>query len=208
MIIRQLDAFLAGEAATPSESWKDARDRLEQAFGPWSVRDGVRFHLPDGRTVVQFRRLIAATPKTVWPWLVEPGKLKDWLGDTDVELHVGGAYRIRFTMAPIVMEGTITEIDAQAHHLALIWREPWFKADDVILAFDLEPDGEGFCRFTLTHTFPAGYDPHDYLAGWHEFVDALENAMLGVAFVWDTPERKREYALRETVYKAIAAAQA
>lgn len=206
MIMRQLDAWLAGQAFVPPESWKAIHHRLVNELGPEAVRDGRRFALGDGRTVVEFKRVIRRPPAEVWPWLVEPAKLKDWLGDTDVELQVGGAYRIRFAMADIVMEGTITEVDPARHHLALIWREPWFKNDDVILAFDLQPYGEGWSLFTLTHTFPAGYDPQDYLAGWHEFADALEDAMGGKPFVWDTPERKREYATREKVYLSIAAA--
>lgn len=207
MIMRQLDAWLAEVAFTPVETWRQTHDRLVQELGPEAVRDGHRFILPDGRPVVRFKRVIRRPPAEVWLWLVEPGKLKDWLGDMDVELRPGGAYRIRFAMAPIVMEGTITEVDPARHHLALIWREPWFKNDDVILEFGLEPYGPDGTLFTLTHTFPAGYDPQDYLAGWHEFMDALEDAMDGKPFVWNTPERKREYALREQVYKAVAAAE-
>ena len=206
MIMRQLDAWLSGETPSASETWSEARARLIQTLGPEAVRDGVRSCLPDGRTVIQFKRVTAGSPDAVWAWLVEPARLKDWLGDCDVDLRVGGAYRIRFAMAPIVMEGTITEVDVRARHLALIWREPWFKNDDVILEFDLEPYGDGHGLLTLTHTFPAGYDPQEYLAGWHEFMDELENAMKGVPFVWDTPERKREYALRQKVYQAIAGA--
>jgi len=206
MIMGQLDAWLAGTAFQPTESWREIHDRLAGELGPEAVRDGDRFALPDGRTVVRFKRVMHAPPAEVWPWLVEPHKLKDWLGDVDVELHPGGAYRIRFAMAPIVMEGTLTGVDAARHHLAMIWREPWFKNDDVILEFDLDPYGQGGTLFTLTHTFPAGYDPHDYLAGWHEFMDAVEDAMGGKPFDWTTPERKRENEIREKTYRAIAGA--
>ncbi len=206
MIMGRLDAWLAEKAFEPGESWRQLRDRLETELGPEAVRDGQRSVLSDGRTAVRFKRVIHAPPAEVWPWLVEPAKLKDWLGDVEVEPRAGGAYRIRFAMAPIVMEGTITEIDPARHHLAMIWREPWFTNDDVILEFDLEAYGDGATLFTLTHTFPPGYDPHDYLAGWHEFLDAVEDAMAGKPFVWDTPERKREYEIREKTYKAIAGA--
>jgi len=37
-------------------------------------------------------------------------------------------------------------------------------------------------------------------------MDAVEDAMEGTPFVWDTPERKQAYATRERVYKSIAAA--
>jgi uncharacterized protein YndB with AHSA1/START domain len=206
MIMGRLDAWLAGTAFQPMESWREVHDRLASELGPEAIRDGDRFVLEDGRTVVRFKRVLHAPPPQVWPWLVEPAKLKDWLGDVDVELHPGGAYRIRFAMAPVVMEGTLTEVDAARHRLAMIWREPWFKADEVRLEFELEPYGTGGTLFTLTHTFPAGYDPQDYLAGWHEFLDALEDAMGGKPFVWDTPERKREYETREKTYKAITGA--
>ncbi len=203
MIMGQLDAWLDGKPFAPAESWAAVRDRLVEELGPVAVRDGRRLTL-DGRPVVRFVRVLPHPPTEVWPWLVEPDRLKDWLGDVEVEPHVGGAYRIRFAMAPVVMEGTITEIEPP-RRLTLIWREPWFEADDVRLAFDLSPHAGG-TLLTLTHTFPAGYDPHDYLAGWHEFLDAVEDAMAGKPFDWRAPGRKAAYETLETVYRAIAGA--
>lgn len=203
MIMGQLDAWLEGKPFSPAESWVQVRDRLVRELGPAAVRDGRRL-TRDGRPVVEFVRLIPHAPEDVWPWLVEPGRLNDWLGDVEVEPHPGGAYRIRFTMAPVVMEGTVTAIDPP-RHLALIWREPWFTGDDVLLEFALEPHAEG-TLLTLTHTFPEGYDPQDYLAGWHEFLDAVEDAMAGAPFDWKAPGRKQRYETLETVYRAIAGA--
>ncbi len=203
MIMGQLDAWLEGTPFAPPESWAALRDRYVEALGPEAVRDGRRLTV-DGKPVVQFRRVLPQPATEVWSWLTVKEKLGDWLGDVDVDLHPGGVFRIRFAMAPIVMEGTILAIDPPGH-FSMIWREPWFKDDDVTLAFDLEPFGDG-SLLTLTHTFPANYDPHEYLPGWHEFMDALENAMGGAPFVWDAPEREPTYAVREQVYKSIQAA--
>jgi uncharacterized protein YndB with AHSA1/START domain len=203
MVMRQLDAWLAGEAFAPPESWATLRDRYAESMGPEAVRDGRRLTL-DGKPGVQFKRLLPYRVDDVWSWLTVREKLADWLGDVDIALKPGGVFRIRFAMAPVVMEGTITAVRAPSH-LAMIWREPWFTDDDVTLEFDLEAYGAG-TLLTLTHTFPAGYDPQDYLAGWHEFMDAVEDAMGGKPFFWDTPARKLNYATREKTYKAIAAA--
>jgi uncharacterized protein YndB with AHSA1/START domain len=205
MIMGQLDAWLDGEPFKPSESWPALRDKYARSMGPEAVRDGRRLTV-DGKPVVQFKRLLHAALPEVWAWLTEPPKLADWLGDVDVELRPGGAYRIRFAMADMTMEGTVTEVDPP-RHLAMIWREPWFKNDDVILEYDLEPYDEG-TLFTLTHTFPAGYDPQEYLGGWHEFLDAIEDAMAGKPFVWNTPERTAANARLEMIYKAVAGAEA
>jgi uncharacterized protein YndB with AHSA1/START domain len=205
MIMGQLDAWLDGEPFKPSETWVQLRDRYVRELGPEAVRDGRRLTV-DGKPVVRFKRLLHAAVPEVWAWLTEPGKLIDWLGDVDVELKPSGAYRIRFAMADMTMEGTITEVDPP-RRLAMIWREPWFKNDDVILEYDLAPLGDG-TLFTLTHTFPADYDPREYLGGWHEFMDAIEDAMGGKPFVWNTPERKAAYARLNAVYKAVAGAEA
>ncbi len=203
LMMGQLDAWLNGKAFSPPESWVSVRDRLARELGPVAVRDGRRLTI-DGKPVVKFVRRLPHPVAEVWSWLVEPARLKDWLGDVEVEPYPGGAYRIRFTMAPIVMEGTITGIEPP-RRLSLIWREPWFKDDDVILAFDLAPHGEE-TLLTLTHTFPEGYDPFDYLAGWHEFMDAIEDAMAGHPFDWRAPGRKAAYERLTTVYKAVAGA--
>jgi len=203
MIIGQLDAWLLGVPFSPRESWANLRDRYARSMGPEAVRDGRRLSR-DGKPVVAFRRLLHHPVAEVWSWLTQKTRLADWLGDVDVDLRHGGVFRIRFAMAPIVMEGTITKVEAP-RRLVMIWREPWFEDDDVTLAFDLEPHEDG-TLLTLTHTFPANYDPHEYLPGWHEFMDAMEDAMGGRPFVWDTRERKQAYAMREQVYKSIAAA--
>jgi uncharacterized protein YndB with AHSA1/START domain len=203
MIIGQLDAWLAGAPFGPRESWAKLRDRYARSMGPEAVRDGRR-RTRDGQPVVEFKRLLRHPVAEVWSWLTQKARLADWLGDVDVDLRPGGVFRIRFAMAPIVMEGTITKVEAP-RRLAMIWREPWFENNDVTLAFALEPHTDG-TLLTLTHTFPANYDPQEYLPGWHEFMDAVEDAMEGTPFVWDTPERKQAYATRERVYKSIAAA--
>ena len=207
MIMGQLDAWLAGTPFVPKESWSTLRDRYAAEMGPEAVRDGRRL-TEGGHPVVEFKRLVPHTVNETWAFLTEPSRLVQWLGPVDIEPHPGGVFRIHFTMAPIVMEGTITAIDPP-RHLALIWREPWFANDDVILAFDLAPHGAAHGQetlLTLTHTFPAGYDPHDYLAGWHDFLDVLEEAMGGQAVDWNAPERKQAYEVAEKRYRAIAAA--
>ncbi|MFV4649122.1 SRPBCC domain-containing protein, partial [Mycobacterium tuberculosis] len=119
MIMGQLDAWLDGEPFQPAESWRQVRDRLVGELGPEAVRDGRKFEV-DGRPVVQFKRVVPTPVPELWAWLVEPTKLKHWLGDVDVELRPGGAYRVRFEMAPVTMDGTITEVDPP-RLLALIW---------------------------------------------------------------------------------------
>lgn len=205
MIMGQLDAWLAGTPFEPERSWREVRNELTETLGPEAVRDGRRFTRA-GKPVVEFKRVVDRPVPELWYWLTDPEKLVQWLGPTDVELRPGGAYRIHFTMAPIVMEGRITAVDPP-HRLELIWREPWFKADNVLLAFSLEPHQGGRALLTLTHTFPETYDPHDYLAGWHDFLDVLEEAMDGHPVDWNDPARKQAYETREKVYKAVAGAE-
>jgi uncharacterized protein YndB with AHSA1/START domain len=204
MLIGQLDAWLDGTPfAPPPGGWRDLRDRYARELGPDAVRDG-RLTVEDGRSVVRFKRLLSHPVAETWAWLTEPARLKDWLGDVEVDPRVGGAFHIRFSMAPAEMAGTLTEIQPPTH-LAMIWREPWFETEDVILAFDLEPHPQG-TLLTLTHTFPADYDPMEYLGGWHEFMDALEEAMGGEPFDWNTPRRKAAFQRLSQVYKAVAGA--
>ncbi len=204
MIIGQLDAWLSGETFQPKESWRSLRDRYAQEMGPRATRDGRRFD-EDGRPVVRFTRLLDMPVQDAWAWLTEPEKLARWLGDVDVDLRPGGVFRIAFQMEAAWMNGTVLAVEPP-RRLSVIWREPWFEADDVVLEFALAPDADG-TLLTLTHTFPRGYDPHEYLPGWHEFLDLLEEAIAGHPTPeWSSPERARRWETLKTIYKAVAGA--
>ena len=205
MLIGQLDAWLAGATFAPAQSWRSLRDRYAEEMGPRAARDGRRFE-KDGRPVVQFERVIDLPIPETWAWLTKPEKLARWLGAVEVDLKPGGDFRIGSGTDPAWMNGTIVEV-RPPRRLSMIWREPWFTTDEVRLTFDLE-DLDGATLLTLTHVFPAGYDPHEYAPGWHEFLDRLDGAIEGrSAPDWSSPEASRPWEKLKAIYAAIEGAE-
>jgi uncharacterized protein YndB with AHSA1/START domain len=72
--------------------------------------DGSVARADDGGWVVAFERFLDKPPEKVWTVLTDPQRLKNWLGDVEVDLRVGGAFVIHFRGMAVVMTGQITEL--------------------------------------------------------------------------------------------------
>ena len=192
-----------GEAPEPPGSWKAVRDRYAASFPPEAIRDGWMEQAGD-RPLVRFERQLRHAPAAVWAALTTPERLEQWIGAVEIEPHVGGRFDLDFLQGSF-MHGTITAIEP-LRLLEMLWREPWFADDDVRLRFELSSDADGGTRLVLIHTFPPGYEPFDYLAGWHQFMDTLEAALDGTPIAWRSEVEKAQYAIREGVYRAVAGA--
>ena len=141
---------------------------------------------PDGRFDVAFERRIKKPVEKVWAAITVAERIADWFTTVEVDLRVGGCYRIRFEGMDDVIDGVITEL-VPLRRLVHTWPDP--KEPDAIITYGLEPDGEG-CRLRFTNTGV----PRRYLgaaAGWHTFFEALPGAAEGIRTPW-TMERETQ----------------
>ncbi|HUZ02587.1 MAG TPA: SRPBCC domain-containing protein [Thermomicrobiaceae bacterium] len=113
---------------------------------------------------------IQAPPSAVWRWLATPESLRRWLSPTlEIDLRVGGAYRLPGAEAETWISGTVLELVPEGE-LILSWLE---EGGDWVhparLAVTLSPTTAG-TRVTLTHDGFAGIGK----PGWPATVEAYE----------------------------------
>jgi len=140
--------------------------------------DGELVQMADGWRV-QFTRTIDRPPTRVWAALTDPAVLKNWIGDVDVELRVGGKYVIRFRDDSIVMTGVITALEPE-RLLEYSWLENYGMPQSKV-RWEIEPLESG-CRLLLKHQFPRDCRREQilpFLAGWHDFLDLVPEASDG-----------------------------
>lgn len=134
----------------------------------------------DGGYVLHYERVIAQPPERVWAAITDSAFTKNWLGETEAELRVGGKFIIRFVnYGGGVMTGVIQKIEI-GRLIEYSWSETYGLPVSLV-RWTVTPDGSG-ARLTLTHTLPPGHKPEDVISfggGWHGFLDALDYAARG-----------------------------
>jgi uncharacterized protein YndB with AHSA1/START domain len=154
----------------------------------------------DGRYDVIFRRRIRKPIEKVWAALTVPERIADWFTEVDLDLRVGGHYRLWFTQdADGGCDGRIVELEP-LRCIAHTW--PHAEHPQSIVRYELEPDGEG-CRLTLTQTALAAAH-WDVLAGWHTFLEALPGAAEGVRAAWSGAREREIWARYPRTLSALA----
>lgn len=155
-----------------------------------------RLEIADGMPCVVFERYLNHPVERVWAALTDPARVADWIGKQTLEPEVGGVWRIDFALGGAVT-GEVVTIDPP-HRLELIWREAWIPGDARLL-WCLEPEGSG-TRLRLEHRFPAGYDPREYVPGWHDFLVAFDEALEGHPTIWNEARKS----ISEAVFAAYS----
>jgi uncharacterized protein YndB with AHSA1/START domain len=122
----------------------------------------------------------------VWAALTVPERIADWFTPVELDLRIGGIYRLSFPQDGYSIDGVILELEPM-RVLAHSWPDP-AHADSVV-RYELEPDGGG-CRLTFTQTgLPRQYAGS--IAGWHVFLHGLPGATEGMRTEW-TRTRENE----------------
>ncbi|HEY3889720.1 MAG TPA: SRPBCC family protein [Caulobacteraceae bacterium] len=148
----ELDGWIAGPAAD------DGAVR----------RVGDRFEL-------RLVREIARPIEKVWAALTVPERIADWLGDSEIELRVGGRYVIHLRDEPNFIEGIITACQPPR-----LLEYNWTNADGgpSTVRLDLTPESQA-CRLVFTQTRMLGRRLIDTASGWHDFLDLIQIAADG-----------------------------
>lgn len=145
----------------------------EDRFGT-VTRNGEGFDL-------RYVRQIAAPIERVWAAITIPERIAAWFATAEVqiEMRLGGAYRLRFGSEGPYAEGEITAFDPP-RLLEHTWPDPPNPPGRV--RYELEPDGEACILRLTSFGVPAAYIGS--LAGWHIFIDAIEPSLAGATIDW------------------------
>lgn len=143
-------------------------------------------------TELRLERTFAATPERVFDAWTRPEVLRRWWaaavdGETpraDVDLRVGGAYRLTMRDPGKEMEFTVagefTEIDAP-HRLVYTWAWEDMAPMDTLVTVDFVAEGEN-TRVVIKHTGLPGEEArasHEH--GWNAVLDSLGRRVFNTA---------------------------
>jgi uncharacterized protein YndB with AHSA1/START domain len=133
------------------------------------------------RLVIEREPEIAASPETVWQFLVDPEKALRWMGVSGtLDVRPGGAYRIEIIPGNIA-SGEYLELDPPRR---LVYTWGWEEGGSVppcgsTVEFELSPSGAG-TRLRFVHRdlpSPESVESHGH--GWDHYFERLVVAAAG-----------------------------
>jgi uncharacterized protein YndB with AHSA1/START domain len=134
----------------------------------------------NGEYTMRFERLFQCPITTVWSALTEPNQLAKWFYPFQGTLAEGETVVIPWDETGL--QSRIVAFDPP-RLLAWTWHQP--GEPESIVRWELFEEGHA-TRFVLTHTLPVlgANEPTDTLAGWHEHLDTLVDALAGNERAW------------------------
>ena len=125
---------------------------------------------------------IKASPETIFPYLIDPQRMIEWMGtEATLEPHAGGQYRV-LCAGENPAAGTFVEVQPFER---VVFTFGWDVPDHPIPAgssqveITLTPDGE-FTLLRLTHRGLPEDATEDHGRGWTYYLDRLALVMQGV----------------------------
>ncbi|MGH3678130.1 MAG: SRPBCC family protein [Mycobacterium sp.] len=153
----------------------------------------------DGAWVLTLVRDIAHPVERVWPWLVEPDRLRRWSPIVpDKPLDDVGPRQVRENPGDEPVTGDVIAVDPP-HELQHRW------GDDDVVRWRLEPTATG-CRLTLEQSMRDRDKAAMNAAGWQICLDVLEETLAGTAsgrVVGQDAERHDWESLRDRYAKLL-----
>jgi uncharacterized protein YndB with AHSA1/START domain len=124
---------------------------------------------------------IAASPETVWEFLVDPAKATRWMGETmTLEPRPGGEYLVG-VIPGHTARGEVVEIDPPRR---LVFTFGWEGESAVspgssTIEFELIPDGDGTTLRFSHYGLPSAEAVTSHTHGWDHYLARLAVAAVG-----------------------------
>jgi uncharacterized protein YndB with AHSA1/START domain len=122
-------------------------------------------------------RSIAAAPERVWAAFTNADEYAAWVWPAEwnptceIDLRVGGAFRVASEQRGLSIQGIYREIDPITR-LVMNWTQT-NRDGDSLLTISIEPDGDG-TSLVLTHeNFPDEASRADHERGWTDCLSRL-----------------------------------
>jgi uncharacterized protein YndB with AHSA1/START domain len=134
-------------------------------------------------TTVERELSIAATPETVWEFLVDPEKAVRWMGtNATLEPRPGGLYLCEVIPGHTAM-GEFIEVD-RPRRIVYTWG--WEKSDQegaiapgsTRIEIELVPEGDG-TKLRFRHDLPTAAAAESHADGWDHYLGRLVIAARG-----------------------------
>jgi uncharacterized protein YndB with AHSA1/START domain len=128
-------------------------------------------------TTLHLARTLAAPPERIWRALTDPAALAAWFWPasfgttTEVDLRLGGRYRIDGVNAGMAVSGAYLEVDPP-ERLVFTWRWDGEEVETVV-TITLARSGEGTELLLLHDEFPDGEARDRHAQGWSDCLDRL-----------------------------------
>lgn len=141
--------------------------------------------IDDQRTALTFERVYTSPVADVWEALLRPEKTIAWLAESEGDLHVGGAFNLRWL--------NVAEENLEWWHGRIMQIEPpnllvYTNSAHGLLRWELEAtddDGGAGCRLKFTNVVnTVGQAALMSAAGWHTHLDHLQECLVGRAVDW------------------------
>jgi len=141
--------------------------------------------------VLLFERRLDRPVEKIWAALTIPERVADWCGNSaEIDLRLGGVFRISWPEGMGVMNGVITALDPP-RLIEYSWHEPSVKVPASKVRWTLSPDGEG-CRLKLEHIFTEvdRKSVTEFAGGWHDIINDVVRASDGLAAAFNGVNHK------------------
>jgi uncharacterized protein YndB with AHSA1/START domain len=138
------------------------------------------------QVVIEREVAIAASPETVWGFLVDPEKQKRWMGqDVTSDVSPGGSYRTE-VIPSHVASGEFVEIDPP-RRLVYTWGWETREGGDPnpvppgssTIEIDLVPAGEGTQLHFVHRDLPSAESAESHSHGWDHYLQRLKTVAAG-----------------------------
>ena len=136
--------------------------------------------------VVLLERLVPAPPEDVYAAWTDPALMRQWMSpfghaEVDVDLRVGGAFRVVMVDAGVQIEHTGKFLALEPPvRLRFTWISPYTGADPSIVSAFLAPDGDQ-TRLVLIHEHLPADMVESHAGGWNAMVDRMTGVLAVMA---------------------------
>jgi uncharacterized protein YndB with AHSA1/START domain len=128
---------------------------------------------------------IAASPETIWEFLVDPDKATSWMGQAaSFDARPGGLYRVE-VIPGHTASGEFVELDPPRR---LVWTWGWEAGKDgphpvppgsSTIEVELVPDGDGTTLKFTHRDLPSSETAESHAHGWDHYLERLVVAAPG-----------------------------